>query len=746
MTRSPSYLSSKCTVLSAQYKTNSNSMQTKLNDSEAGFKAMRVTPEEWRSAAHTFGVPMQRLREQHASEDRFIPVDPALGFSPKFKLMAHQVVGTDVIHDMNFGSRRGCVEQDYMGMGKTIQIIGAFFLNFILTFESHEGSTLPSTQRLRLDSDGLFKGRSPRIGATFLSAYSNGVEPWPRDWVKVLQDSPLLKQAPSKWRPKMIILHESGKTHCETYGGEANGLYYNITMDDLIEMLPRPDWDNNARPAYSFASDLKDGLEGPKIRYSGPSSWPNHPLATTSKPSPTSSRIFVVCTNKCWQSRLYDTIQLNTKPIQELNSSINKTNPSHSKKLRDLHKERRLLINQSLKGGGDGRQRNQATRTATWKDHQGVRKTVTIVCDLLYAAWVIVDEIHSAGGENTLTYTGIIDPFNSLVKDPALRPSFTAITGSAMANGIVTVLVFALKGLRREDAAWKKLPDKAVQFLQKRDLKETLKTWKSFEKASGKDLARPIAERIENNPKMKDILEVIAEIIGTYFIGRDYHSVDAWGRKLNLMDCTLKDQYLPIVFKPDYHEMLRNIEQNIQAQVNKQHDEAVAEWNDLGGESSGKPKPKRRSAASIDPGSYQKAKVLASFPNFFNAIHKYQDRHPEETPLIGKDTGWGDDLGKTNLELDEILKNPTKILGSIIYRAIDGICDGSTKMEHILFKATKTSQELTTAPNPRKDRPDLPSVTYRSKYCIASNVRLCKAIVFAVSLRHLRTLYSGSQY
>lgn len=196
MTMSPNCSNSEYTLLLTHDVSNLYSMQKKLDDLEAGFKAMRVSLEESRSASTTFGISMKRLREQFTSSERYIAIDPALGFSPKLRLMAHQAVGTDVVHDMNFGPKRGCVVQGFMGMGKTIQIITAYMLNVILTFEASESSTLPPNQRLRLHSDGLPKGQSPRVEATFLSAYSKGVEPWQRDWIKVLQDSPILRQAP----------------------------------------------------------------------------------------------------------------------------------------------------------------------------------------------------------------------------------------------------------------------------------------------------------------------------------------------------------------------------------------------------------------------------------------------------------------------------------------------------------------------------------------------------------------------
>ena len=711
---------------------------------DASLKAMRVTKAEWQSAATTWGIQLRRLAAQH-SADRFIDIDRRIGLAPSFKLMAHQAVGSNVIHALVFGPLKGCVEADHMGLGKTIQIICAFVLNLILTYEANNnGATLPANQSVRLDKDGLFKGRSPRVGATFLSAYSNGIEPWPRDWAMVMKDSRLLKDAPEAWRPKMIVLHNTGKKLCEKYGGEEVGLYSNITSDDLYRMLPNLDW-SKARLSYANGYDLQEGKHGARIKYTSRSQRANNPSATTSKPAPSGARYFIVSTNKSWKTRVYDVIQKDFQAVRELNAKIAKCPPNHTKVRRDLISDCRAVINNKIANGGDGRQRYQATRQAAWIDHQGTSKPITLVCDLLYAAWVVVDEIHSAGSKDTLTYSHVIDPFNIVVKDPALRPAATAITGSAMANGIITMLTFALKALRRNDPAWRKFPNSAVRLLQVHDLDETLKAWYKFEKASARDRTMTLDKNINKCSAISNMLDVFAEIIGTYFIARDYKSVDLYGLRLNLLDCELREQYLPIVYEEHYHDMLKEVESNMQAKIKEAHQEAIQIWEEDSGLQSGQPKPKPKSAERVDSKSYQKAKVLASFPNFYNAIREYQAAHPDTVPLIGDQTGWGDDLGKSNQRLEEMLKSPANILGSVLYEAVDSICQGSAKMAHIIQKAQTTSREKTTAPHPDKTVPG-EKMEFQSKYCIASNVRLCKAIVYAVSLIVFHALYSEQQY
>ncbi|KAI8940003.1 hypothetical protein NX059_003726 [Plenodomus lindquistii] len=77
-------------------------------------------------------------------------------------------------------------------------------------------------------------------------------------------------------------------------------------------------------------------------------------------------------------------------------------------------------------------------------------KKVDFIWDGLYAAWTIVNEIHLAGGPDTITYKQVIEPFRKLTK-PKNWSSVTAITGSALANSISTMITFACKALVQQD-------------------------------------------------------------------------------------------------------------------------------------------------------------------------------------------------------------------------------------------------------------------------------------------------------
>jgi hypothetical protein len=59
--------------------------------------------------------------------------------------------------------------------------------------------------------------------------------------------------------------------------------------------------------------------------------------------------------------------------------------------------------------------------------------------------------------------------------------------------------------------------DPTVRWLKKPDLDDVFRTWEGFKK------------KVEKDAKMKDILNGLGTLIYTYFIARDYDSVDCWG-------------------------------------------------------------------------------------------------------------------------------------------------------------------------------------------------------------------------
>jgi hypothetical protein len=286
-------------------------------------------------------------------------------------------------------------------------------------------------------------------------------------------------------------------------------------------------------------------------------------------------------------------------------------------------------VNRLYRNGQDGGQRYQSVRLATWVDRQGKKQTVRMVVNTIFAAWVLVDEIHSAGSKNTQTYKQVIDPFNALVRNPALRPSYTAITGSALANGVVTVLSFALKALlRKDDLAWTQLDNKAVELLRPRDVDETLGTWKKFLKAFQRKPGQDMRDAIAANPGMKELIQLFAEIVGTYFIARDYESVDAWGKRLNILDCRLNSRYRQVRFAPPYHQILHSHEQGLRALVVERYAQDMDDWIANGSPPNARPRPTRY--AAVDPKQYYEARVLANFPNLIAAVKAHEARLPTQ--------------------------------------------------------------------------------------------------------------------
>jgi hypothetical protein len=80
---------------------------------------------------------------------------------------------------------------------------------------------------------------------------------------------------------------------------------------------------------------------------------------------------------------------------------------------------------------------------------------------------------------------------------------------------------------------------------------------KAFNEKPGQDMKDAIAA----DAGTAELHKILTEIVGTYFIARDYESVDAWGKKLNRMDCRLNCNYIPVTFKPVYHAVLSRREQ-----------------------------------------------------------------------------------------------------------------------------------------------------------------------------------------
>ncbi|CAA9957843.1 hypothetical protein PTMSG1_01423 [Pyrenophora teres f. maculata] len=334
----------------------------KLNNTEAGVRAMLAPPEFWRSAANTFGISaVNRLLQQANSPERYIPMPAEFSFAPKLGLMAHQAVGIDRLHELVFGPSGGAVLADLMGLVETVQV------------------ELSPVQRPELGDENQFKGRKPRLSATVLSAYAPGVEPWLREFKLVFGRSRIMKSTPKTWQLKMLALHPEGDTLCKK----------------IWEMGPAIDWDDKRRVTASWGNSAGD-------------------------------------------------IELKA-----------------------------LTIVNKKADAPDGEMIHQAKRSAMWPSGKKTQRKVDFVYNGLYAVWVIADEIHSTGGQNTITHSHVFDHFRTAAATDYWL-SVTAITGSALTNGISKILTFALKTFLRKDREWNTIDYPAVQDLKSIDLKSAL--------------------------------------------------------------------------------------------------------------------------------------------------------------------------------------------------------------------------------------------------------------------------------
>ena len=142
---------------------------------------------------------------------------------------------------------------------------------------------------------------------------------------------------------------------------------------------------------------------------------------------------------------------------------------------------------------------------------------------------------------------------------------------------------------------------------------------------------------------------------------------------------------MPVLFKAKYYKILKDIKLNIQAQLTYLNKEVLVEQKDNSSIDLGKLKPKLYTPKRVDKKGYQKARVIVSFPNFINAIYKYQAANLEVVSIISSQYKQVNSLIQDNLKLSKILKNPTNIKALIIFNAINNIYKGLEKILYILF-------------------------------------------------------------
>jgi hypothetical protein len=95
----------------------------------------------------------------------------------------------------------------------------------------------------------------------------------------------------------------------------------------------------------------------------------------------------------------------------------------------------------------------------------------------------VIDELHSAGDKDTMTYTHIVDPHNNESNiHPNNQPGFLAITGSLLDNGVNTALTWTMTALEHSDDEGELQDSVAVKLLKEADLYKMISTLNKFKK------------------------------------------------------------------------------------------------------------------------------------------------------------------------------------------------------------------------------------------------------------------------
>lgn len=133
---------------------------------------------------------------------------------------------------------------DAMGMGKTCQTLIAYLIDLYGVMQE-QGVKMPR-DRIPLDNRGMFKGRKPWIGATFVSASPSGVEPWICNFKKLMDHSWFATSCEAaKFRPRLIVMHRESSRVPALYDGDKWEMSYSSNFsDELIREISRlPNWD-----------------------------------------------------------------------------------------------------------------------------------------------------------------------------------------------------------------------------------------------------------------------------------------------------------------------------------------------------------------------------------------------------------------------------------------------------------------------------------------------------------------------
>ena len=95
--------------------------------------------------------------------------------------------------------------------------------------------------------------------------------------------------------------------------------------------------------------------------------------------------------------------------------------------------------------------------------------------------------------------------------------------------------------------------------------------------------------------------------------------------------------------------------------------------------------------------------------------------------MFNNELKWGDSVGSDNSYLKEITSTSSIIRELVLYKCINDICEGSAKIAHLIEEVC-TLKGITT----KRRRLHRIEISYQSKLYITTNVRLIKAIIYAI--------------
>lgn len=703
----------------------------------AHMKAEKNSIEVWKNAADTFGVDVSKLQITNALEqDTRITLPRRVGFSSHFKLMPHQLPGAKVLLDNANGPRGSIILGDGMGMGKTREVLTAFHTNFMAVARKADVPAGHMDPWPTLDQDGNLDGISPKPGPTYISASATNIKIWAYEFNEMYGHDSLVMRMPAHWRPKLVFLHADGAKIVNEIQNPM--ISDGMTFTEWQEVLPAPDW-SRARPRYSKkekSQQVADIMGGDKEGchwVNEVDDWPTHPGATVHGPSITSTRFIIVSTFQSWNTKV-------EPAFVEDEYRTNKTWRTLQKNLADAQNfagKRRtayFAISAWLATllPNDGRYPRQATRKM-----KGPKGTVEMVVDRAAAAFVFIDELHMCASAGTRTYSQIVRPL--LEGCPgARRPGIVGITGTPMTNGISLMLTFAEKAIDR--VVDRNAGDEGVTALQEvMDTKkctsawQTLLTafqdyWANHRSGTGKNEAIARRDAALEKPEIKDMLNVFATLIEFFCLLRNYQSLDPWGNQLAIVRGELHVENLPIAPSPAAFANVKEAEAAVAATVKRKHREAIAAWKEQG--SPPDRRPRKLAMKKADANAYYIARLVSSFPNILTAVEEWDSRRAPGESRVFAD---GDRcLSTSNPLIAEALRSEATIRSSFLWECAEAICEDSAKMQHIIKQVARLSNEKTTVPHPdRLRRAQGEKLTYKSKYIIASTLRVGCAIVWA---------------